>query len=177
MAYSGESAGEPGRLALLQESLHTLAAFVARADVGNALHRLGDERIVDLAAVDVGDQLLAGANRGGAGAGERLHEFVHLGIERVGTRNHLMHEADAVRLGGAEALDAKVDELLKALTGASPAAVRACKQLIADVAGREIDSALIAKTVEGIADIRASDEGREGVQAFLQKRKPSWLAG
>jgi methylglutaconyl-CoA hydratase len=77
----------------------------------------------------------------------------------------------------ADALDAKLDELLKALTSASPAAVRACKQLIADVAGREIDGALIAKTVEGIADIRASDEGREGVQAFLQKRKPSWLAG
>ena len=75
----------------------------------------------------------------------------------------------------ADALDAKVDELVKALTGASPAAVRACKQLIADVAGREIDDALIAKTVEGIADIRASEEGREGVQAFLQKRKPSWL--
>jgi methylglutaconyl-CoA hydratase len=30
-------------------------------------------------------------------------------------------------------------------------------------------------TVEGIADIRVSDEGREGVQAFLQKRKPNWL--
>ncbi|CKV67171.1 enoyl-CoA hydratase [Mycobacterium tuberculosis] len=53
--------------------------------------------------------------------------------------------------------------------------MRACKQLIADVDGREIDDVLIAKTVEGIADIRASDEGREGVQAFLQKRKPSWL--
>ncbi|WP_093056786.1 enoyl-CoA hydratase/isomerase family protein [Variovorax sp. YR634] len=89
--------------------------------------------------------------------------------------------AEAHRIGfvhevvAADALDAKVDELLKALTGASPAAVRACKQLIADVAGREIDDVLIAKTVEGIADIRASDEGREGVQAFLQKRKPSWL--
>ncbi|RST49283.1 enoyl-CoA hydratase/isomerase family protein [Variovorax sp. DXTD-1] len=90
--------------------------------------------------------------------------------------------AEAHRIGfvhevvaGADALDAKVDELVKALTGASPAAVRACKQLIADVDGREIDDALIAKTVEGIADIRASDEGREGVQAFLQKRKPSWL--
>ena len=75
----------------------------------------------------------------------------------------------------ADALDAKLDELLKALTSASPAAVRACKTLLADVAGRDIDDALIAKTVEGIADIRASDEGREGVQAFLQKRKPSWL--
>ncbi|MDM0032574.1 enoyl-CoA hydratase/isomerase family protein [Variovorax sp. J22P271] len=82
----------------------------------------------------------------------------------------LVHEVVA-----ADALDAKVAEIVKALTGASPAAVRACKTLIADVAGREIDDALVAKTVEGIADIRASDEGREGVQSFLQKRKPSWL--
>jgi methylglutaconyl-CoA hydratase len=89
--------------------------------------------------------------------------------------------AEAHRIGfvhevvAADALDAKVAELVKAFTSASPAAVRACKQLIADVAGREIDDALIAKTVQGIADIRASEEGREGVQAFLQKRKPSWL--
>jgi len=89
--------------------------------------------------------------------------------------------AEAHRIGfvhevvAADALDAKVAEIAKALTGASPAAVRACKALIADVAGREIDDALVAKTVEGIADIRASDEGREGVQSFLQKRKPSWL--
>ena len=76
----------------------------------------------------------------------------------------------------AEQLDAKVDELVKALTSASPNAVRACKKLVLDVAEREINAALIAATVEGIADIRASDEGREGVQSFLQKRKPSWLA-
>ena len=91
--------------------------------------------------------------------------------------------AEAHRIGfvhevvAADALDAKVAELVKAFTSASPAAVRACKQLIADVAGREIDDALISKTVQGIADIRASEEGREGVQAFLQKRKPSWLGG
>ena len=89
--------------------------------------------------------------------------------------------AEALRIGfvhqvvGAEQLDAQVDELLKALTAASPNAVRACKTLVHDVAGREIDAALIAATVEGIADIRASSEGREGVQSFLQKRKPSWL--
>ena len=76
-----------------------------------------------------------------------------------------------------DALDAKVAELAAALVGASPAAVRACKRLVQDVAEREIDAALIAATVEGIADIRASDEGREGVASFLQKRKPAWLAG
>ena len=89
--------------------------------------------------------------------------------------------AEAHRIGfvhevvAADALDATVDGLLKALTGASPAAVTACKELIADLNGRPIDDALVARTVEGIADIRSSDEGREGVQAFLQKRKPSWI--
>lgn len=76
-----------------------------------------------------------------------------------------------------EALEAKVNELAQALSNASPAAVKACKQLVQDVAGREIDAALVAATVEGIAEIRASDEGREGVASFLQKRKPAWLAG
>ena len=77
----------------------------------------------------------------------------------------------------ADQLDAKVGELAQALVGASPAAVRACKRLVQDVAERPIDDALIAATVEGIADIRASEEGREGVASFLQKRKPAWLAG
>ncbi len=77
----------------------------------------------------------------------------------------------------ADALESKVNELAHALVSASPAAVRACKRLVQDVAGREIDEALVAATVEGIADIRASDEGREGVASFLQKRKPAWLAG
>ena len=75
----------------------------------------------------------------------------------------------------AEELDAKVAEIAKALCMASPAAVKACKLLVQDVAEQEITPELIADTVAGIADIRASDEGREGVQSFLQKRKPSWL--
>lgn len=74
-----------------------------------------------------------------------------------------------------EQLDVQVGEWLKALTSASPNAVRACKRLVMDVAEREINADLIAATVEGIADIRASGDGREGVQAFLQKRKPGWL--
>ena len=90
--------------------------------------------------------------------------------------------AEARRLGlvhevvGAERLDATVAGLLQALTSASPNAVRACKQLVQDVAERDITRLLIERTVEGIADIRASDEGKEGVQSFLHKRKPAWLA-
>ncbi|WP_029527518.1 enoyl-CoA hydratase/isomerase family protein [Polaromonas glacialis] len=75
----------------------------------------------------------------------------------------------------ADALDAKVAELTNALSSASPNAVRSCKTLVQEVAGRDIEAPLIGRTVEGIADIRTSSEGREGVQSFLQKRKPSWL--
>jgi len=82
----------------------------------------------------------------------------------------LVHEVVA-----ADALDAKVAELTSALVSASPNAVRACKRLVQDVAERDIDDALVAHTVAGIADIRSSAEGKEGVQSFLQKRKPSWL--
>ena len=89
--------------------------------------------------------------------------------------------AEALRIGfvhavvAADQLDEKVGQLLKALTAASPNAVRACKRLVIDVAEREINASLIHSTVAGIADIRASGEGKEGVQSFLQKRKPSWL--
>ena len=73
-----------------------------------------------------------------------------------------------------EALDAKVAEIVGALVANGPAAVRACKQLVADVAGRPVDAALRDDTARRIADIRASAEGREGVQAFLNKRDPAW---
>ena len=91
--------------------------------------------------------------------------------------------AEALRIGfvhqvvEADALDGAVDGLLKHLLSAGPAAVRACKKLVLDVAEREVNAGLIKATVEGIADIRASAEGKEGVQAFLNKRKPNWLAG
>ena len=88
---------------------------------------------------------------------------------------------EALRVGfvhevvSADQLDAKVDEITQALVKNSPNAVKVCKKLLQDVAHAEIGQPLIAKTVEGIADIRSSAEGREGVSAFLGKRKPSWL--
>lgn len=90
--------------------------------------------------------------------------------------------AQALRIGFVhevvdfELLDETVDALTKTLCGNGPAAVSACKALVQQVAERDIDAALIDATVQTIADIRASDEGREGVQSFLNKRKPSWLA-
>jgi methylglutaconyl-CoA hydratase len=77
---------------------------------------------------------------------------------------------------GSEALDPTVDAIVEALVANGPSAVKACKRLVQDVAGRELAPELRAATARRIADIRASDEGREGVQAFLQRREPAWRA-
>jgi len=80
-----------------------------------------------------------------------------------------VHEVTA-----ADALDAKVDEIVAALVANGPAAVRACKQLVKDVAAMAITSEMRDDTARRIANIRASAEGREGLSAFLGKREPSW---
>ena len=87
--------------------------------------------------------------------------------QRIGLVHECVSAAD---------LEDKVASVAKKLRNNSPNAVKECKQLVQYVAEATIDEALIAQTVEGIADIRASDEGKEGVQSFLQKRKPNWLS-
>lgn len=83
----------------------------------------------------------------------------------------LVHE-----VAEADALDATIDAIVAALVANGPRAVRACKQLVHDLAGAAITEALRADTARRIADIRASDEGKEGVRSFLDKRPPGWLA-
>ncbi|PLZ04476.1 enoyl-CoA hydratase [Burkholderia sp. WAC0059] len=88
--------------------------------------------------------------------------------------------ATALRLGlvgeavAADRLDAAVARIVGALRANGPDAVRECRALVRDVAGRTIDEALIEDTALRIARIRASDEGREGIAAFLEKRAPRW---
>jgi methylglutaconyl-CoA hydratase len=88
--------------------------------------------------------------------------------------------AEAYRMGlvqeiaPAEELDAAVDAMLGHLLQGGPAALAATKRLIRDVTHRPIDDTLVADTASRIAAARASDEGREGIASFLEKRKPRW---
>lgn len=72
------------------------------------------------------------------------------------------------------ALDAAKARLADEIMACAPGAVSAAKQLVWDVWGRTIDHDLMKDTAHRIARARVSEEGREGVAAFLAKRKPSW---
>ncbi len=107
--------------------------------------------------------------------GARAAHRYFLTAERFGATEALrigfVHEVTAP-----DALQNKVAELAAALCNAGPEAVRLCKKLVQDVAGKDITPELIQLTVTSIADVRVSAEGREGLQSFLQKRKPNWLS-
>lgn len=76
-----------------------------------------------------------------------------------------------------EELDGAVNALLGHLVVAGPRAMAETKALIRDVAHRPVDDALMHETARRIAATRASDEGREGLASFLEKRKPRWHPG
>jgi len=88
--------------------------------------------------------------------------------------------AEAQRLGlvhrvvGAEALDAEVEKVMADLLSSGPLAVRATKKLIADIAEKEITPDVIEDTATRIAALRATPEAKEGLGAFLEKRRPDW---
>ncbi|MGE0357183.1 MAG: enoyl-CoA hydratase-related protein, partial [Burkholderiales bacterium] len=72
-------------------------------------------------------------------------------------------------------LDGKVASLVEALLACGPVAQAECKSLIRAVAGRPVTLELIQDTAERIAKVRSSPEGMEGVSAFLEKRRASWV--
>ena len=111
-------------------------------------------------------------------------------VEAIGARHarrymitaETFDAAEAYRIGlvhdivpDVEALDARVNELLGSLLVAGPHAQKAVKALVRAVAHRPIDERVVADTAERIATIRASDEGREGIAAFLTRRSAEWV--
>ena len=111
-------------------------------------------------------------------------------IEAIGARHARRYflsaerfdAAEAYRIGlvhdlvqSVEALDGRINELLGSLFVAGPRAQAAAKALVRAVAHKPIDERVIEDTAERIANIRASDEGREGVAAFLGRRSAEWV--
>ena len=90
--------------------------------------------------------------------------------------------AEALRIGlvhevtAAAQLDERGGFVVGELLKGGPHALTAAKQLIMDVAHARPDEALVAETARRIAAIRVSAEGREGIAAFLEKRKPGWMS-
>jgi len=72
-------------------------------------------------------------------------------------------------------LDGAVESLAQALLKNAPDAVRLSKALAIEMAAGDITEDKISHSVQLIADVRDSDEGREGLSAFLEKRNPNWV--
>jgi methylglutaconyl-CoA hydratase len=109
-----------------------------------------------------------------AAIGERAARHHFLAGDRFGAdealRIGLVHEAVA-----AEALDARLGELLETLRNAAPQAQAHCKRLLASLRGHDVfDPLVLEQTARSIAEIRAGEEAREGIAAFFAKRKPGW---
>ena len=109
-----------------------------------------------------------------AAIGTRQARRLMLTGERI-TAEHaarigLVHEVVA-----ADQLDTAVETILSHLLKGGPHAIAAAKRLVRDLAGRPIDQELIDDTARRIAALRATPEAREGLGAFLEKRKPGWI--
>jgi len=109
-----------------------------------------------------------------AAVGQRAARRLMLSGERIGA-------AEAARIGLVhqavhhDDLDRAVERMVGEFQKCGPQAIAAAKRLIHDLAGRPIDAGLTDETARRIAAIRASAEGREGIGAFLDKRKPGWV--
>ena len=110
-----------------------------------------------------------------AAIGERMARRYFLTGERFDATEAYRIGLVQERVADEAALDVAVNRIVLAVLAAGPVAQAEVKQLIAAVASRPIDDALVRETAERIARVRVSDEGREGIAAFLDKRKPDWI--
>ena len=72
-------------------------------------------------------------------------------------------------------LDASIGKLVDALLQGGPQAQKAAKELIVAVNGKIIDKNISEETAQRIARQRATDEAKDGIAAFLEKRPPNWI--
>ena len=72
-------------------------------------------------------------------------------------------------------MDTLEEDLTAKVFNSGPTAVGDAKKLVNDVFGLEIDHALSRMTAKRIAHRRMTDEAKEGVSAFLERRKPDWV--
>jgi len=109
-----------------------------------------------------------------AAVGERAARRYMLTAERFDAaeahRIGLVHEVVPE-----DVLDQAVEKLVSSVLLCGPNALSAVKSLIFAVSRRPTTEAVRRDTAERITSVRASDEGREGVSAFLQKRPPAWI--
>ena len=105
----------------------------------------------------------------GARAARRYFQTAERFDAEAASRLGLVHE-----VVDPSALDGAMDVLVAQLVKNGPAAMAAAKQLIRRVSTGPVDDAMMSDTARQIADIRATQEGREGVRAFLEKRDPAW---
>ena len=110
-----------------------------------------------------------------AAIGERAAHRYFLTAERFDA-------AEAFRLGllhelapDDDAMDDKINDIVTALLLCGPQAITESKHLISAVANQRIDDVVVADTTQRIARVRSSIEGKEGVSAFLDKRKANWV--
>ena len=108
--------------------------------------------------------------------GARWSRRLFLSAERISAalaeRIGLVHECC-----DAEDLDARVEALAAQLLGNGPVAMREGKLLIRELSYRAMDAELLDDTSARIAHLRVSEEGQEGLHAFLEKRSPAWTPG
>jgi methylglutaconyl-CoA hydratase len=112
-----------------------------------------------------------------AAIGERYARRYFLTAERFSAaeayRIGLLHEMVSDEHG----LDEALGEIVDALINNGPEAMRESKELIRAVAGKTLTQDVVSDTALRITRRRASPEGREGMTAFLERRKPYWITG